>query len=337
MSENSTKKVLHKMLEQEKSKKEFEEIWSRYEMQKSPSRKRIKLKKVLAVVAAVICLGTGAVLSANYTRIQDNIAYRYENDEMVLGSWKVIDLVKKPEQFIPGEVFGMKESYLKQMTFKEDGILELVCESKGKMFSIEDHTRTWTKGHVLDKENMTDSTYTIQDIEGKDYMFYEWKNRDYTRGLDAMPGYYVLERIAFDEAVCVVNQGVIDNIDKVFIDHEVMKGHWETIGFVDEIEQFDPDGKYFDPNGKYDMSDLLLRAMNILDEGKIEVNAGDGMGAAPGLRWTDNMIISKVDQTASLCTIKEIGGQTYMFYEWKSGDYSIRGLDPSYYVLKKVQ
>ena len=33
--------------------------------------------------------------------------------------------------------------------------------------------------------------------------------------------------------------------------------------------------------------------------------------------------------------IKEIAGSKYMFFEWKSGDYTIRHMKPKYYVLKK--
>jgi hypothetical protein len=39
---------------------------------------------------------------------------------------------------------------------------------------------------------------------------------------------------------------------------------------------------------------------------------------------------------ASKYVIKDIDGQTYMFYQWKSGDYTYRYKKPSYYVLKKV-
>lgn len=38
-----------------------------------------------------------------------------------------------------------------------------------------------------------------------------------------------------------------------------------------------------------------------------------------------------------LCAIKEIEGTTYMFFEWKNGDYVFRGVNPYYYVLKKVE
>ena len=50
--------------------------------------------------------------------------------------------------------------------------------------------------------------------------------------------------------------------------------------------------------------------------------------------WTKGLVLD--DDTASKYIIREIDGSSYMFYEWKSGDYTIRYMKPSYYVLKKV-
>jgi hypothetical protein len=51
--------------------------------------------------------------------------------------------------------------------------------------------------------------------------------------------------------------------------------------------------------------------------------------------WTKGLIIVPAAKIASRYEIKEIDGSTYMFYEWKSGDYTLRQRKPKYYVLKK--
>jgi len=51
--------------------------------------------------------------------------------------------------------------------------------------------------------------------------------------------------------------------------------------------------------------------------------------------WTKGLVISTREKTVSKYYIKGIGGSVYMFYEWKSGDYTFRHRKPSYYVLKK--
>jgi bla regulator protein BlaR1 len=40
--------------------------------------------------------------------------------------------------------------------------------------------------------------------------------------------------------------------------------------------------------------------------------------------------------TASAYQIKELDGVTYMFYEWKNGDYTYHNMNPYYYVLEKA-
>lgn len=53
--------------------------------------------------------------------------------------------------------------------------------------------------------------------------------------------------------------------------------------------------------------------------------------------WTKGVIIHHGDKTASRYLIKDIRGATYLFFEWKGGDYTIRQMLPSYYVLKKEE
>ena len=51
--------------------------------------------------------------------------------------------------------------------------------------------------------------------------------------------------------------------------------------------------------------------------------------------WTKGLLLHSGDKTASKYAIRETAGSTYMFLEWKSGDYVIRHRKPGYYVLKK--
>lgn len=52
----------------------------------------------------------------------------------------------------------------------------------------------WTKGILLDKRAEIAEAYSICDINGKEYMFIEWKNGDY-QFAGRTPDYYVFERI----------------------------------------------------------------------------------------------------------------------------------------------
>jgi bla regulator protein BlaR1 len=52
--------------------------------------------------------------------------------------------------------------------------------------------------------------------------------------------------------------------------------------------------------------------------------------------WTPGRVDTGESRPA-LYTIKEIDGNLYMFFEWISGDVTIRGQKPCYYVLKKTK
>jgi bla regulator protein blaR1 len=113
---------------------------------------------------------------------------------------------------------------------------------------------------------------------------------------------------------------IVDKTDYPFVDDPQAIGKWESVDFVPAIKDFDPAS----PKWK---GDLFLKELVLLNNGRT---------AQPWWRWTKGLITHKVDRTASKYAIKDIGGTTYMFFEWKSGDYAIRYEKPSYYVLKKV-
>jgi bla regulator protein BlaR1 len=129
-------------------------------------------------------------------------------------------------------------------------------------------------------------------------------------------------------------QIIFDNLDYPFINDEAVIGKWESVDFVYEIENFTP-GKRFSE------IDLYLKSMTILPEGKMAQPVATGLQSdektpVKWLTWTKGIIMHQGDQTASKYVIKEINGEEYLFFEWKSGDYTIRGQKPYYYVLKKV-
>ena len=53
--------------------------------------------------------------------------------------------------------------------------------------------------------------------------------------------------------------------------------------------------------------------------------------------WKQNYLWRPGDRTKANFTIQEIQGTAYLFMEWMSGDVTIRGQKPAYYVLKKTQ
>jgi bla regulator protein BlaR1 len=128
---------------------------------------------------------------------------------------------------------------------------------------------------------------------------------------------------------------IVDKIDYPFVNDEEVIGKWETVDFVKEIDDFDVKAKSW--NG-----DPYLKSINLLPDGKMAQPVCDGITSdeitpVSWFTWTNGYIIHHGDKTAGKYIIKEIDGSKYMFWEWKSGDYSIRGMKPYYYVLKQVK
>lgn len=108
----------------------------------------------------------------------DNIDYPFINDEAVLGVWKVIDFVIYKEDFDHTKQNWPEEDlFVKQVEFKDNGVF--VSTTKNFTNSV---TSAWTKGLVLNKRERTASAYEIKIIDGKEYLFKEWKPGDYSFG-----------------------------------------------------------------------------------------------------------------------------------------------------------
>jgi hypothetical protein len=114
--------------------------------------------------------------------------------------------------------------------------------------------------------------------------------------------------------------GKTDNIDLPFVDDPQIIGEWRSVDFVADIADFDPGT----PNWT---GELYLKGLTFLENGKT---------AKPWWTWTKGFVMHHGDKTASRYEIKEIKGQSYLFFEWKSGDVTISGMKPHYYVLKKA-
>ncbi len=111
----------------------------------------------------------------------------------------------------------------------------------------------------------------------------------------------------------------VDKTDYPFVDDPQVVGKWKSVDFVETVNDLSPDEKQWKEG-------LFLEGMVILENGK----------TSGPWTWTKGMIIHPGDQTASKYVIKEMKGFTYMFFEWKSGDYIFRNMKPCFYVLVRV-
>ena len=131
------------------------------------------------------------------------------------------------------------------------------------------------------------------------------------------------EESATDESIDIQswtqNGRTVDRIDYPFVPDQEAIGSWTSVDFVKTIEDFDPAYKSW-------KGDLYLKGLILYR---------DGTTSGPW-QWTKGIIVHPVDRTASRYLIKEYNGTKYMFFEWKSNDYSVRHEKPLLYVLKKT-
>lgn len=331
MIEKRISKTIHDAMEQQHTSVSFDDVWKQMQpVQQEVGRgvKKVRSKKIIAILVAATML-MGISVSAEYYRRKDDLTYTFKMDEQALGTWRSVGFVGEEKEFIGSEARYSNRLTLQGLTFKENGDLVAIVNNEDGIVKTD---FDWTKGRIINQVDETNSAYKIKEIDGKEYMFYEWKSGDYVYKRIEKPYLYVLERVESEEvfnkvpALIRVKQ---DDTNIEFEDNEAIKGRWVSVDFVHEIEDFTP-------NIPRDNQGLVLTEMQFEEDGKMIIGvSGREPIASEDVYWSKDVIVNKWDQTVSKCTIKEIAGSTYMFYEWKSGDYIFNGAKPLYYVLKK--
>ncbi len=106
----------------------------------------------------------------------DNIDLPFVNDAAVLGKWRVRDFVTEQGDFDPHrQSLKQDELFVLSAEFRENGAY--VTTTKNGTDSV---TSAWTKGFVLNRRERTASAYEIKVIDGKEYLFRQWKCGDYS-------------------------------------------------------------------------------------------------------------------------------------------------------------
>lgn len=96
-------------------------------------------------------------------------------------------------------------------------------------------------------------------------------------------------------------------------------GTWKTVDLVPRIEDFDPSQRRF--QGPTFLKELVVKP--------------NGTIAGISFLWTKGLIFQDKAGPPGHYEIHGIEGQTYLFFEWISGDVTTRGMKPQYYVLRK--
>jgi bla regulator protein BlaR1 len=241
----------------------------------------------------------------------DNLDRPFVDDPQALGWWTSVDFVNSPQDFNPNVPQWSHELFFKSMELRPGG-------------STDKEWMTWTKGMILNHGgDHTASTYEIREIQGVTYLFFQWKSGEYIY-FHKKPPYYVLRYSG------PPGQKIVDNIDLPFVNDPDVLGQWASVDFVERKDELSPGSRHWD-------EELYLKGMTFYSNGgfRYSIAVPDTQSKPqPWVKWTKGVVMHSGDHTASKYEIRQIGGGKYMFFEWKSGDYTIRHCQPLFYVLQ---
>lgn len=295
-------------------------------------KKRFGINEFLAAVFVVVLMVVGGYLiyTAKHTPPSAPASKMpaFESDKRVLGKWVTVDFVESIDAFDPDRKSWEGALFLSSLFFEDNGTVWWTNIDGGP------YKHFWTKGKV-DPNGERPAFYYLKSIDGVDYLFFEWISGDVReRGME--PRYYVLTRhpentniSQTQPPVTHVHTSIIqDDSDPTKEAEEEMHeetaelavtGKWKTVDFVQTIDSFKPEQRQWHEN-------FYLKSLT--------VNT-DGSTSGPWT-WRDDYLWHPDDQTKAHFVIQQIDGAAYLFMEWMSGDVTIRGEKPWYYVLKKV-
>lgn len=250
----------------------------------------------------------------------DNIQVKFENDEEVIGHWKVVDILPTKECFNPEKIKmseGTGSIQIKDLYFLPNG-------EKYWCFS-------WTKGYLISRYGYPVlealNPYEIWKKGGKTYLFLQMKGLEYFYR-NGKPEIYVLEKINSER----YQKEEIRKKEKTDLPFEAdnrVIGKWNVCDFVESIEAFSPE------NQKWKNKECFFQKIYFEPNGRCELVYLDGKYQFPDCSWTKGKLLVHMSKVTEGYKIKKIDGQEYLFVEWKTGDYTFGGQEPKWYVFQR--
>lgn len=266
--------------------------------------------KEIQVAARVLELGQ------EVKELHEDINLPFEDDEQVVGKWKVLGEYAVREDFY-ADTGERRESFMGN----RDG--EIFFLPEGEAYWI----YSWTKGFL--KLNGGDQSclcrYELEDYDGHRYMFVEDKGDEFRRG--GIPTVLVLEQ-ADHKRYTAREIAREDDTDMPFVEDERVLGDWKAYDFIRSREEFDPAVNHIPPDR------LMYKHMHFGEGGDLtSVYMDETISGRETQSWTKGYMLRYWNHTACAYEIVTVEGRDYMIIEWKSGDYRWGGYDTNYYVF----
>jgi hypothetical protein len=119
-----------------------------------------------------------------------------------------------------------------------------------------------------------------------------------------------------------------DALPSGFVPDADVLGEWRVVDLVSDNYRFLPNQQIWQETA------FPVVSMIFTDDGKVEISLQEGTLTD---RWTAGHVIHDGEtRTDSAYRIVDMSEEKYLFYQWKSDDYSYRFRKPPYFVLKKL-
>lgn len=233
-----------------------------------------KDKNEIQVVAEVI------KLKDEMGELHEDINLVFEDDEQVIGKWKVV-----------GE-YAVKEDFYSEQGERRESDMgnkdrEIYFLPGGEDYWI----YSWTKGYLkLDGGNQSClCRYQIEDYQGSRYMFVENKSYEYLRG--GMPTVLVLEQVDKNRYTKreIARE---DDTDMPFVNDERVLGDWKAFDFIRNREEFDPEVNHL-PQER-----LFFKHMHFGEEGFLSSVYMDDTTLGKEIQsWTKGYVLKHYNHT----------------------------------------
>lgn len=247
--------------------------------------------------------------------LEEDIDLPFENDDTVLGRWEVLGEYAVREDFSPEEIAPEPGTEVKELYFLPNG-------ERYWCFG-------WTKDKLLIDDGVSTSVnpFETERIGNARYMFVSFKSYHYRRG--GAPTVLVL-RQADNRSYTAQEIARKDDIDKPFVPDDAVLGCWKTVDFCASPKEFEP--------GKAAEQAFYLAGVEFKPGGVVTslYDFGRDVIDSPDMQtWTKGFILRKWNHSACAYEMCERNGKTYLFLEWKSGDYRWGGFDTNYYIFRR--
>ncbi len=231
---------------------------------------------------------------------KENINLPFENDEIIIGKWKILN----------GDAITQTKNH------------EVYFLPNGEGYWC---FGGWTKGFVLldDGYNTSANRYTLEQRDDGLYMTVEVKDCDCANS--AEPEIVILTKLDgkhYSRQDICVNE----NTDMPFKNDEKVLGKWVAHDFICHKSDFSEKtvSTNFTP---------YFKAVEFLPDGECISVYGDEIISGDMQCWTKGYLLRKFNNSACAYEIKHLNGKDYLIMEWKSGDYRWGGYDTDYYVF----